>query len=132
MSIQDPISDMLTIIRNGLKAKKEAVVTNHSKLKCDVLDVLIEEGYLKKYEVTELRKGIKVINISLKYYAGEPIIQMIKRISKPSLRKYFSADSIPSVLDGRGISILSTNKGVMTDFAAKQARVGGELICQVE
>lgn len=132
MSIQDPIADMLTVIRNGLKARKETVVTPYSTIKTKILDVLIEEGYLKKYKIHDIRKGVKTLEVTLKYYANEPIIHKITRISKPSLRKYFSSDSIPSVLDDRGISIVSTNQGVMTNFEARKSRLGGEVICQVE
>ena len=132
MSIQDPIADMLTVIRNGLKARKQTVTTPYSSIKSKILDVLVDEGYLKNYTTHDVRKGVKAIEVTLKYYANEPIIHKITRISKPSLRKYFSSDSIPSVLDDRGISIVSTNQGVMTNFEARKSRLGGEVICQVE
>ena len=131
MSLQDPISNMLTVIRNGLMAKHESVVTPHSVMKEKILDVLIEEGYLLGYEVEEAN-NIKKINIKLKYYQGKPVIQMIKRCSKPSLRHYSSADDIPMVLDGMGVTVVSTNQGILPDYKAKQLNVGGEIICQVE
>ena len=132
MSLQDPISDMLTVIRNGLKAKHKTVVTPFSNLKKDILNVLIEEGYLTSVEDTINDNGHKQLTITLKYVDGLPVVRKITRYSKPSLRKYTSADDIPMVLDGLGVSIISTNQGVIPDYKAKQLNVGGEVICQVE
>lgn len=132
MSLQDPISDMLTVIRNGLKAKHKSVVTPFSNLKVAILSVLKEEGYIIGHNVQENDKGLKQIEVELKYVDGMPVIQKISRYSKPSLRKYSSADQIPMVLDGLGVSIISTNQGVLPDYKAKQLNVGGEVICQVE
>ncbi len=132
MSLQDPISDMLTVIRNGLKAKHKSVTTPFSNLKVAILSVLKEEGYIIGHNVQENDKGLKQIEVELKYVDGMPVIQKISRYSKPSLRKYSSADQIPMVLDGLGVSIISTNQGVLPDYKAKQLNVGGEVICQVE
>ena len=132
MSLQDPISDMLTVIRNGLKAKHKTVVTPFSNLKKDILNVLIDEGYLISVEDTVNDNGHKQLTITLKYVDGLPVVRKITRYSKPSLRKYTSAEDIPMVLDGLGVSIISTNQGVVPDYKAKQLNVGGEVICQVE
>ena len=132
MSLQDPISDMLTVIRNGLKAKHKEVVTPFSNLKKDILNVLIDEGYLIAVKETTNEKGHKLLEITLKYVDGLPVIRKIDRYSKPSLRKYSSANDIPMVLDGLGVSVISTNVGVIPDYKAKQLNVGGEVICQVE
>ena len=132
MSLQDPISDMLTVIRNGLKAKHKEVITPFSNLKKDILSVLIEEGYLTAVEESTNDNGHKQLNITLKYVDGLPVLRKITRYSKPSLRKYTSAEDIPMVLDGLGVSIISTNQGVIPDYKAKQLNVGGEVICQVE
>ena len=132
MSIQDPISDMITVIRNGLKAHKKTVTSPYSKFKISILAILVEEGFIKSFNIQEIRKNVKSIEVVLKYYAGEPIIQSIKRVSKPSLRKYFPANEIPLVLDGMGVSVVSTNQGVMTDFNARQKGIGGEVLFEVE
>ena len=132
MSLQDPISDMLTVIRNGLKAKHKEVVTPFSNLKKDILNVLIDEGYLTSVEESTNVNGHKQLTITLKYVDGLPVLRKITRYSKPSLRKYTSAEEIPMVLDGLGVSIISTNQGVIPDYKAKQLNVGGEVICQVE
>jgi len=122
---------MLTVIRNGLMAKHVSVVTPHSKMKEKILDVLVSEGYLIGYEVVDV-DNMKKIKVTLKYYQGKPVIQSIKRCSKPSLRHYTSSNDIPMVLDGLGVTIVSTNQGVLPDYKAKQLNVGGEIICQVE
>jgi len=132
MSLQDPISDMLTVIRNGLKAQHKEVSTPYSNIKKDILNVLIEEGYLLSFEETTNTAGHKQLVVELKYVDGTPVIRKLNRYSKPSLRKYSSAENIPMVLDGLGVSIISTNQGVMPDYKAKQLNVGGEVICQVE
>ena len=132
MSLQAPISDMLTVIRNGLKATHKTVATPFSNLKKDILNVLVEEGYLTGFEETKSRDGHKQLTVTLKYVDGLPVIQKLTRYSKPSLRKYSSSEDIPMVLDGLGVSIISTNQGVIADYKAKQLNVGGEVICQVE
>lgn len=129
MSIQDPISDMLTSIRNAHARNKSTVVTPDSKIKVSILAVLKAEGYITNYSVTEGTK--RSIQIELKYYNENPVIEMIKRVSKPSLRVFKKVNELPKVLDGLGIAIVSTSKGVMTDRAARQVGEGGEVICYV-
>lgn len=129
MSMHDPIADMLTRIRNGQRANKVNVSMPSSKLKCSIAQVLKEEGYIEDYSKTEDKKP--VLTIELKYYAGKPVIETIKRVSKPGLRIYKGAKDIPSVMDGLGIVIVSTSKGIMTDRKARQQNEGGELLCIV-
>lgn len=131
MSLQDPISDMLTSIRNAQMMGIHTTRFPHSKLKCEVLRVLKEEGYITEYAiVTEENK--KSINVTLKYYQGSPVIEKIKRISRPALRRYSGYDDLPLVRGGLGIAIVSTPNGVMTDKAARAKKVGGEVMCTVE
>ncbi|KCZ47335.1 MULTISPECIES: 30S ribosomal protein S8 [Hyphomonas] len=130
MNISDPLGDMLTRIRNAQMRGMSKVVTPSSKLRVRVLDVLIEEGFIRGY--TEVEKdGHKNIEIELKYYEGQPVISEIKRVSKPGRRVYSSVSDIPLVRNGLGISILSTSKGVMSDNAARSQNVGGEVLCRV-
>ena len=132
MSFQDPISDCLTRIRNGLMRRKSHVLIPHSKLKHELINVLIDEGYLKRCEKTEESDSKKpMINVELKYHNEEPVIKELRRISKPSLRKYSSSVSLESVKNGRGSYILSTNQGLMTDRDARAKNVGGEILCEV-
>jgi len=131
MSFTDIIGDMLTRIRNGAKAKLANVAVPYSALRADVLEVLKDEGYINGYSVREIRKGVKEIDVILKYFDGESAIKEIKRISKPSRRFYAGADKIKAVRGGLGIAILSTSAGVMADYEAKQRNVGGEVLCQV-
>ena len=128
--VHDPISDMLTTIRNGLKARLYSVETPASKLKGEIARVMKEAGYIADFVMTsELPK--KLI-ITLKYTAkAAPAISEIKRISKPGLRRYVGMDKIPAVLDGMGLAIVSTSKGVMSGAEAKKQRLGGEVICTV-
>ncbi len=131
MSMSDPIADMLTRIRNGGKAEFEKVDIPGSKLKIELARVLKEQGYIKNYKfLTDDKQG--VLRIYLKY-AGEkqPVIYGIERVSKPSRRVYKKAKEIKSVLNGLGISIISTSKGLMTDKEAKKANMGGEVLCNV-
>ncbi|HAR62694.1 MAG: 30S ribosomal protein S8 [Candidatus Margulisiibacteriota bacterium] len=131
MSLTDPIADMLTRVRNAIKERHESVEFPTSKIKLEIIKVLKEEGFIKKYEhkVNDNKKFLKVI---LKYGPNnEKIIDGIDRISKPGKRVYVNKDDIPKVLNGLGISILSTNKGVMTGKNARIGNVGGELICKV-
>ncbi|MBE8216010.1 MAG: 30S ribosomal protein S8 [Endozoicomonadaceae bacterium] len=129
MSMQDPLADMLTHIRNAQMARHESVVFNASKIKKAVSDVLKEEGYIKNYIVEGDVK--KQIRISLKYYMGEPVIQKIKRISRPGLRNYVPLDKLPTINNGLGVAIISTSQGIMTDRSARLKKVGGEVLCTV-
>ena len=130
MSMSDPIADMLTRIRNGQMVDKAAVVMPSSKLKVAIAKVLKDEGYIENYEVAA-NNGKPELNVTLKYYAGRPVIERLERVSRPGLRIYKNHDSIPQVMNGLGIAIVSTPKGVMTDRAARAAGVGGEVICYV-
>lgn len=129
MSMHDPISDMLTRIRNAQRSNKVAVAMPSSKLKCAIAQVLKEEGYIEDFSVSADVKP--VLSVSLKYYAGKPVIEQIKRVSRPGLRVYKGSEEIPTVMNGLGITIVSTSKGVMTDRKARAAGVGGELLCIV-
>ena len=130
MNISDPLGDMLTRIRNAQMRGMSKVVTPSSKLRIRVLEVLINEGFIRGY--TEVEKdGHKNIDIELTYYEGQPVISEIKRVSKPGRRVYSSVSDIPLVRNGLGISILSTSKGVMSDNSARSENVGGEVLCRV-
>ena len=129
--MNDPIGDMLTRIRNSQMRGKSTVMTPASKLRARVLDVLADEGYIRGYESQTSDAGHPVIEISLKYYEGEPVIREVKRVSKPGRRVYLGANDIPQVRQGLGVSIVSTSKGVMTDASARAANVGGEVLCTV-
>lgn len=126
----DPIADMLTRIRNGLASTKVAVVIPGSNLKAAVAKVLKEEGYIKDFQPSE-HDGKPTLEITLKYYEGRPVITKLKRESRPGLRVYKRAEELPSIIGGLGIAIISTSKGIMTDRAAREARVGGEVLCSV-
>ena len=127
--MQDPIADLLTRIRNAQLAGHEDVDVPHSKLKVEIVRVLQEEGYINSYQVVEGTR--RVVQISLKYSKGVPVIEEIKRISRPGLRIYKDSDSVPSINGGLGIAIVSTNRGVMTDRKARKDGVGGEVLCTV-
>ena len=131
MQITDPVADMLTRIRNANTAKHESVDVPASNLKKAIAKILLDEGYIKSYEVVE--DGTQgVIRIQLKYLAGkEKVISGLRRVSKPGLRVYAGADELPRVLKGLGIAIISTSKGVMTDKSARKANVGGEVLAFV-
>lgn len=131
MTMQDPLADLLTRIRNAQQAKISDIEMPCSRTKVSVVKVLKEEGYIADYSVKEMEKGKSSLNVSLRYYEGNAVIEEIKRISRPGLRQYKSKDDIPVIRGGLGIIILSTNKGVMTDRAARAAGVGGELLCSV-
>jgi small subunit ribosomal protein S8 len=131
MALNDPLGDMLTRIRNAYGRKKNKVSTPASRLRTRVLDVLKAEGYIRDYSQTDHADGKSEIEIELKYFDGSPVIREISRISKPGRRVYVSVKSIPTVANGLGISILSTPKGVMTDHQAREANVGGEVLCQI-
>ena len=126
----DPIADLLTRIRNGQQIKKSKIVCPSSKTKVSIAKVLKEEGFIRDYQILDGEKG-KNIEISLKYYYGEPVIKEIVRISKPGMRVYSSVKNMPLYKNNMGISILSTSKGIMTNFNAKEANIGGEIICRV-
>ena len=132
MTMSDPIADMLTRIRNANTAKHDTVDVPASKTKLAIAQILLDEGYIKKFEVIE-EGTFKTIHITLKYGAdkNEKIITGIKRISKPGLRVYAGKDEIPSVLGGLGIAILSTNQGIITDKEARKLQVGGEVLAFV-
>lgn len=130
MSISDPIADMLTRIRNGQMVDKTEVTMPSSKLKVAIAKVLEDEGYIDGYTV-DANDGKPVLRIGLKYYAGRPVIEMIERVSRPGLRVYKNHETIPQVMSGLGIAIISTPKGVMTDRKARAAGIGGEVLCVV-
>ncbi len=131
MSMSDPLADMLTRIRNAVMAKFDSVEMPTSTVKVNVAKVLKAEGYITNYQV--IPGGVQgTLKIDLKYGpAKEPVITGIKRVSKPGLRKYAKADAIPNVLNGLGVAIISTSKGVVTDRAARALNAGGEIICEV-
>ena len=130
MTMTDPISDLLTRIRNGQMVRKPKIVCPASKIKVAILKVLQEEGYIRGFEIIEDEKG-KQLEISLKYFDGKPVIKEISRVSKPGMRVYSSVKTMPSFKNNMGITILSTSKGVMTNFAAQSANLGGEILCRV-
>ena len=130
MSMSDPIADMLTRIRNAQIVQKAAVTMPSSKLKIAIAQVLKDEGYIDGFAVTA--DGAKSeLEIALKYYAGRPVIERIERVSRPGLRIYKGRDAIPQVMNGLGVAIVTTPKGVMTDRKARQTGVGGEVLCYV-
>ena len=130
MQITDPIADMLTRIRNANAARHETVDVPASNLKKAIAEILVEEGYIKSYQVVD--GGVQgVIKITLKYLGKEKVITGLRRVSKPGLRVYAGADDLPQVLGGLGIAIISTSKGVMTDKKARAAHVGGEVLAFV-
>ncbi|BFU60497.1 MULTISPECIES: 30S ribosomal protein S8 [Rodentibacter] len=129
MSMQDPIADMLTRIRNGQAANKVAISMPSSKLKVAIANVLAEEGYVESVKVLE---GVKPeLEIVLKYFQGKPVVESIQRVSRPGLRIYKRKDELPKVMGGLGVAVVSTSKGVMTDRKARQEGLGGEIICYV-
>jgi small subunit ribosomal protein S8 len=130
MSMSDPIADMLTRIRNAQSVNKLTVSMPASKLKSAIANVLKDEGYIEDFAV-QANDGKAVLNISLKYYAGRPVIEKIERVSKPGLRIYKGSQNIPKVMNGLGVTIVSTSKGVMTDRKAQAAGIGGEVLCVV-
>jgi small subunit ribosomal protein S8 len=131
MSMNDPLGDMLTRIRNAQMRGKSTVSTPASKLRAWVLDVLQAEGYIRGYERKDTDNGQGELVISLKYFEGTPVIRDLKRVSKPGRRVYMGVNDIPSVRNGLGVSIVSTPKGVLSDANARAANVGGEVLCTV-
>ncbi|MDP2205389.1 MAG: 30S ribosomal protein S8 [Alphaproteobacteria bacterium] len=131
MYISDPVGDLLTRIRNGQAARLSSVHCPASKLRVNLLEVLKREGYIRDYAITEKDGGKSELNIELKYSEGQPVIREIKRVSKPGRRVYTQIKDVPRVYNGLGISILSTPRGVLSDREAREANVGGEVLCRV-
>ncbi len=129
--MNDPIGDMLTRIRNSQMRGKSTVLVPASKMRVRVLNVLADEGYIRGFEETTGKDGHPAIEVSLKYYEGEPVIREMKRVSKPGRRVYLSVKDIPVVRQGLGVSIVSTSKGVMSDATARSQNIGGEVLCTV-
>jgi small subunit ribosomal protein S8 len=128
--MQDPIADMLTRIRNGQMAEKKTVLMPASTKKAAVAQLLLDEGYITSFENVDV-DGKPELSIELKYFDGKPVIELIERVSRPGLRTYKPAGDLPKVNGGLGISIISTNKGLLTDRAARAQGIGGEIICNV-
>lgn len=131
MSMSDPIADLLTRIRNAQMVSKAAVSVPSSKVKVAIAQVLKDEGYIDGFEVKKTEEGKTELVISLKYYAGRPVIERIERVSRPGLRVYKGRHAIPQVMNGLGVAIVTTPKGVMTDRKARATGVGGEVLCYV-
>lgn len=129
MSMQDPIADLLTRIRNGQASGKVMVSMPSSKQKIAIANLLLKEGYIASVNVTGDAK--KVLEIGLKYYEGKPVVEMIQRVSRPGLRIYKKCRDLPRIMNGLGIAVISTSKGLMTDRAARKDGLGGEVICYV-
>lgn len=129
MSMQDPIADMLTRMRNGLSAHKKIVSMPLSKQKKAIAALLLDEGYIKGFDVSSESNG--TLQVELKYYEGRPVIEMLKRVSRPGLRIYKTTSDLPKVHGGYGIVVVSTSKGLMSDRQARSQGVGGEIICYV-
>ena len=130
MSMRDPIADMLTRIRNAQMVNKATVVVPSSKVKVAIVQVLKDEGYIDGFEV-KTEAGKSVLDIALKYYAGRPVIERIERVSRPGLRVYKGSKTLPQVMNGLGVAIVTTPRGVMTDRKARATGVGGEVLCYV-
>ena len=130
MSMSDPIADMLTRIRNAQLAEKLSVAMPSSGVKASIAQVLKDEGYIEEFKVRD-EDGKSTLEIALKYYAGEPVIEKIERVSRPGLRIYKGRDDIPKIMNGLGIAIVSTSKDVMTDRKARATGIGGEVLCIV-
>lgn len=130
MSMTDPIADMLTRVRNALSAGKLSVTMPSSKQKVAIANLLKDEGYINTVSVKDI-DGKPVMEVALKYYEGRPVIDLIKRVSRPGLRVYKGKDELPSVMGGLGVAVVSTSKGLMTDRAARKAGHGGEILCFV-
>ncbi len=131
MAITDPIGDLLTRIRNGQIRGKSKVTSPNSRLRTSLLDVLQSEGFIRGYAEVEFKDGLKQLEIELKYHEGRPVIRELKRVSTPGRRVYASVKELKPHRQGLGVSIVSTPQGVMTDTAAREKNVGGEVLCQV-
>ncbi|MCR4280268.1 MAG: 30S ribosomal protein S8 [Candidatus Komeilibacteria bacterium] len=130
MTLTDPIADMLTRLRNALAVNKAVVEIPWSKIKYSILQILHKEGYVAGVEIGE-KNGFKILLVTLKYQNGQPSIKHLRRISRPGRRLYFKSDRIPYVLNGMGLAIVSTSKGLKTGLQARRAKIGGELICEI-
>ncbi|MGI9317770.1 MAG: 30S ribosomal protein S8 [bacterium] len=130
MSMSDPIADMLTRIRNGLHAQKADVSMPASKTKASIAEVLVQEGFIKGFKVAG-EGATKTLDIELKYFQGQPVIEEIARVSTPGRRIYAGSGNIPKVRDGMGVALVSTSRGIMTDKAAREGGVGGEILCTI-
>lgn len=131
MTMTDPISDYLTRLRNALKAEKRTVDIPASNFKKELSEILKQNGYITDYKVSETDNHQGLINVRLKYSDGKPVISGLRRISKPGIRRYVNKDEIPRVLNGLGIAVISTSKGLMTDKQARNENVGGEVVCAI-
>lgn len=131
MSMQDTVADMLTRIRNAQMAQKASVTMPSSKLRKAIADLLVNEGFVSSATTEEVAKGKTELTLELKYFEGKPVIEMIKRYSRPGLRQYRGKDELPSIQQGLGVAIISTNKGIMSDREARKAGLGGEVIAFV-
>jgi small subunit ribosomal protein S8 len=131
MAVNDPLGDLITRIRNAAMRNKPKVSSPGSRLRTSVLDVLKTEGYIRGYSTVEHKDGRNEVEIELKYFDGAPVIREISRVSKPGRRVYVSVKNLPRINNGLGIAIVSTPKGVMADHAARDANVGGEILCTV-
>lgn len=131
MSMTDPVADMLTRIRNGQSVAKKQVKMPNSTLKMAIADVLKNEGYIENYEVEKNENNKQTLTIFLRYYNGKPVIDKLERVSTPGLRVYKSKDELPRIMNGLGIAIISTSKGVLTDRVARKEGQGGEVLCYV-
>ncbi|MGC9385757.1 MAG: 30S ribosomal protein S8 [Hydrogenovibrio sp.] len=130
MSMSDPIADMLTRIRNGQIAGHANVLMPSSKVKIAVAKVLADEGYVSAYSVSD-KNGKSELSVDLKYFEGKPVIEMVKRVSRPGLRVYKNKNELPKVIGGLGVAVVSTSQGIMSDRDARKAGIGGEIICYV-
>lgn len=131
MSINDPLGDLLTRIRNGQAARLTMVESPASKLRTGVLEVLKREGYIRDYNIAKKENGMAMVTVELKYSEGQPVIREIARISRPGRRVYSQVKTVPRIYNGLGISIISTPRGVLSDKEAREANVGGEVLCRV-
>ena len=131
MALNDPLSDLIARITNAQMRKKPKVSTPNSRLRASVLDVLKNEGYIRGYSTVEHKDGRSEVEVELKYHEGEPVIREISRVSKPGRRVYVAVRNLPRINNGLGVAILSTPKGVMADHDARDANVGGEVLCTV-
>jgi len=131
MSMTDPISDYLTRLRNALKAEKKSVDVPASKFKVAITEILKNTGFINDFSLIETEDNKKFVSIKLKYHNGESVIEGLKRVSRPGIRRYVKFDELPRVKNGLGIVIVSTSKGLMTEKKAKELKVGGEVVCKV-
>ena len=131
MALSDPLGDLLTRIRNAQRQGIHTITSPASQLRANVLEVLKREGYIRDYAVSDVRAGVRELRVELKYHEGSPVIRQIARVSKPGRRVYSAISDLKPIKNGLGISILSTSKGVMSDTAAREAKVGGEVLCRV-